>query len=327
MRAVVQDEYGGPEVLSVAEDVEKPVVAGEKDVLVRVRAAGMDQSVWHLMAGSPAPARLMFGLRRPKTRIRGWDVAGHVEEVGPAVTRFKPGDAVFGSSPAGSFADYTCAQEDQLAAAPANLDLAHAAALPVSGVTALQVLRGAAGLQAGQRVLVIGAGGGVGSFAVQVAKVDGAEVTGVCSTSKVGFVRALGADDVVDYTQEDVTARDETWDVIVDIAGHRPLDRLRRVLAPKGTLVFVGAEVPGVLGGMGRQLRAQALGPFVGQSFKAPFARTRTADLETLRELVEAARIKPAVTATYPLDQVPQAIRDMRDGKIHGKAVILVEQT
>jgi NADPH:quinone reductase-like Zn-dependent oxidoreductase len=328
MRAIVQETYSPtPDVLELRDDVAKPAVTGEHDVLVRVRAGGLDQSVWHLMAGQPAPARLVLGLRRPKTAIRGWDVSGHVEAVGAGVTRFKAGDAVFGSSPSGSFADYTCAQEDQLAVAPANLDLAHAAALPVSGQTALQVLRDAAGVQAGQRVLVLGAGGGVGSFAVQVAKVDGAEVTGVCSTSKVDFVRSLGADDVVDYTQEDVTARDETWDVIADIAGHRPLDRLRRVLAPKGTLVFVGAEVPGLLGGMSRQLRAQVIGPFVGQSFKAPFAKTNVKDLETLRDLVEAGKVRPAVTATYPLSEVPQAIRDMRAAKINGKAVILVEDT
>jgi NADPH:quinone reductase-like Zn-dependent oxidoreductase len=327
MRAVLQEAYGGPEVLSLRDDVPKPVVAGEHDVLVRVRAGGLDQGVWHVMTGSPAPARLMFGLRKPRTQVRGWDVAGHVEEVGSAVTRFRPGDAVFGTADGavGSYADYTLTTEDRLASAPANLDLAHAAALPASGVTALQVLRNAAGLRAGQRVLVIGAGGGVGSFAVQVAKADGAEVTGVCSTSKVDFVRGLGADDVIDYTAEDVTARDETWDVVVDIAGHRPLDRLRRILAPKGTLVFVGAEVPGLLGGMSRQWRAQAIGPFVGQTFKAPFARARAADLETLRDLVTAGRVTPAVTETYALAEVPQAIRDLRAGKIRGKAVILVE--
>jgi NADPH:quinone reductase-like Zn-dependent oxidoreductase len=328
MRAVLQETYGGPEVLSLRDDVPRPAVSGERDVLVRVRAGGVDQSVWHLMTGTPLPARLMFGLRRPRAAVRGWDVAGHVEAVGAAVTRFRPGDAVFGTAEGdvGSYAEYTVTTEDKLATAPAGLDLAHAAALPVSGQTALQVLRKAAGLRAGQSVLVIGAGGGVGSYAVQVAKLDGAEVTGVCSTSKVDFVRSLGADDVVDYTAEDVTASDRRWDVVVDIAGHRPLGRLRRILAPRGTLVFVGAEVPGPLGGMGRQLRAQAIGPFVGQSFKAPFSRTTVADLETLRDLVEAGDVTPAVTATYPLAEVPRAIRDLRAGRITGKAVVLVEE-
>jgi NADPH:quinone reductase-like Zn-dependent oxidoreductase len=326
VRAVVQDVYGETDVLQVRDDVEEPAVTGEKDVLVRVHAAGLDQSVWHLMSGKPFPARLMFGLRRPKTRVRGWDLAGHVTAVGSAVTRFKPGDAVFGISQGGSFAEYARAPEDELAAAPAGLPLAHAAALPASGQTALRALRDAGGLRAGQSVLVLGAGGGVGSFAVQVAKADGATVTGVCSTGKVGFVRSLGADDVVDYTAEDVTARGERYDVIVDTAGHRPLRRLRRVLAPKGTLVFVGAEVPGLFGGMGRQLAAAALDPFVGQSFEAPFVRTTTPALETLRELVEAGTVTPAVTATYGLADAPRAIRDLRAAKIHGKAVIQVEE-
>jgi NADPH:quinone reductase-like Zn-dependent oxidoreductase len=322
VRAVVQDRYGTTEALEVR-DVGKPAVAGDEDVLVRVHAAGLDQGVWHLMTGTPLPVRLMFGLRAPKTAIRGWDVAGHVEEVGAAVTRFAPGDAVFGTCD-GSFAEYACTDQSKLAKAPANLDLAHAAALPASGQTALQCVRDHARVEPGQKVLVLGAGGGVGSFAVQLAKVFGASVTGVCSTSKTGLVRSLGADDVVDYTQEDVTARDERYDVIIDTAGNRPLGRLRRVLTPRGTLVIIGAEVPGLLGGMGRSFRAVALSPFAAQSFKMLLSTTKAEDLEALRDLVEAGKVTPAVNATYPLAEAPQAIRDMRDAKILGKAVIVV---
>lgn len=326
MRAVVQDVYGGPEVLRLRDDVAEPVVTGGKDVVVKVHAAGLDQSVWHLLTGTPLPARLMFGLRVPKTPVRGWDVAGHVVAVGPDVTRFVPGDAVFGTGD-GTFADLVATSEDALALAPADLPLDQVAALPISGITALQMLRDAASLRPGQKVLITGAGGGVGSFAVQIAKAEGAHVTAVCSTAKTDFVSSLGADDVIDYTQDGAGLGTGPYDAILDIAGHRPLADLRRVLTRQGVIVFVGAEVPGVFGGMGRQLRAMAMSPFVSQTFKMPLAKTNVADLEKLRDLVESGAVKPAVDATYPLAQVPQAIRDLRQAQIKGKAVILVEES
>jgi NADPH:quinone reductase-like Zn-dependent oxidoreductase len=326
VRAIVQDVYGGPEVLRLSDDVPEPVIGGGKDVLVKVHAAGLDQGVWHLMTGKPLPARLMFGLRVPKTPIRGWDVAGHVVAVGPEVSRLTPGQAVFGSCD-GSFADFVVTTQDTLAAAPAGITLAHAASLPISAVTALQALRDGAELKPGQTVLVLGAGGGVGSFAVQLAKADGAHVTGVCSTAKTDFVTSLGADDVIDYTRDDVTRGSGRYDVIVDTAGHRPLADLRRVLTPKGTILFVGAEVPGLMGGMGRQLAAAARSPFVGQSFKMPMAKVTVPDLEKLAALVDSGAVRPPVTATYPLAQVPEAIADLRAARIKGKAVILVEES
>jgi NADPH:quinone reductase-like Zn-dependent oxidoreductase len=326
VRAVVQDVYGGPEVLRLRDDVTEPIVTAGKDVVVKVHAAGLDQSVWHLLTGTPLPARLMFGLRVPKTPVRGWDVAGHVVAVGPDVTRFVPGNAVFGTGD-GTFADFVVTSEDTLALAPADLSLVLAAALPISGITALQMLHDAAGLRSGQKVLITGAGGGVGSFAVQIAKADGAHVTAVCSTAKTDFVRSLGADDVIDYTKDGAGLGTGPYDAILDIAGHRPLADLRRVLTPKGVIVFVGAEVPGVLGGMGRQLKALAMSPFVGQTFKMPMAKTKVADLERLRALVQSGSVRPAVGASYPLAQVPQAIRDMREARIKGKAVILVAES
>jgi NADPH:quinone reductase-like Zn-dependent oxidoreductase len=322
MRAVVQDVYGGPETLALVDDLPRPQVSGPQDVLVRVRAAGVDPSVWHLMTGTPLPARLAFGLRAPRTRVRGWDVSGVVEAVGSGVTRFSVGDAVFGSTPAGSYAEYVCAAEKSLALAPSSADLALAAALPVSGMTALQGFARAGGVSPSSAVLVIGAGGGVGSMAVQLAKAEGARVVGVCSSGKAEFVRSLGADDVVDYRKTEVTALPDRYDVVVDTAGNRSVKSLRRILAPKGSLVIVGAEVPGLMGGMGRPFRAALLSPFVGQRFVWLFATTRATDLDRLRELVDAGALRPPVTRRYPLAEVPQAIHDLRGGRIEGKAIV-----
>jgi NADPH:quinone reductase-like Zn-dependent oxidoreductase len=323
MKAIVQDRYGGLETLE-HKDIDRP---GPKDdeVLVRVRAAGLDRGVWHLMAGLPYLIRFIgFGVRRPRVRVRGMDVAGTVEAVGGDVTRFQPGDEVFGWAD-GSYAEYVSVPAGNLALKPANLSFEQAAIVPISGFAALQALRDVGQVQAGQRVLVIGAAGGVGSYAVQLAKAFGGRVTGVASARQLELVRSLGADDVVDYTREDVTDGSRHWDLVIDTGGHRPLSRLRRALTPRGTLVIVGSEGRGRwLGGFDRNLRAVALSPFVGQRLGMLSSKTRQDDLQTLRELLEAGKVTPAVSATYPLAEVPEAIRQLVEGHRGGKLVITV---
>jgi NADPH:quinone reductase-like Zn-dependent oxidoreductase len=323
MKAIVQTEYGGADVLRVAE-IDRPAIeAGE--VLLRVDAAGLDRGTWHLMAGQAYLIRLMgFGLRAPKNRIPGLDVAGTVVEVGADVTRFAPGDEVFGISQ-GSFAEYARAREDKLARKPANLSFDQAAVVAVSGLTALQGLCDVGRLEAGQRVLIVGASGGVGTFAVQIAKAFGAEVTGVCSTAKLDLVRSLGADHVIDYTQEDFAAAPERYDLILDVGGSSPLSRLRRALTPRGTLVIVGGENGGRwTGGFGRQLRAVALSPFVRQRLAMKTPHEHHADLERLARLIEAGDVTPVIDRTYPLDQAPDAMRRLEAGEARGKLVITV---
>jgi NADPH:quinone reductase-like Zn-dependent oxidoreductase len=322
MKAIVNDKYGSADVLRL-EDIDKPV-AKDDEVLVRVHAAGMDPSVWHLMTGLPYVVRLMFGVTKPKVRVRGWDVAGTVETVGENVTGFSPGDEVYGSCD-GSFAEYACVKAIYCAQKPANLSLEQAAAVPTSGLTALQSLRDKGHVQAGQKVLITGAGGGVGTFAVQLAKTFGAEVTGVCSGSKADLVRSLGADDVVDYTRQDFADGTRHYDLIVDCAGLCSLSRLRRALAPKGTLVFIGGEGGGrVFPGLGRQLQAAVLGPFVGQRFSGIFARAYAKDLQTMAELIEDGKVTPVIDRTYSLSDAPEAIRHWAEGHSRGKAVITV---
>ncbi len=323
MKAIVQDAYGSADVLELRE-IDKPVV-GDDEVLVRVHAAGVDQGVWHLMAGLPYLVRIAgVGLRAPKNPVRGIDVAGRVEAVGENVTRFGPGDEVFGTC-RGSFAEYACAGADRLVPKPANLTFEQAAAVPVSGCTALQGVRDRGKVRAGQRVLIIGAGGGVGTFAVQLAKAFGAEVTGVCSTTKVELVRSIGADRVIDYTREDFADGRNRFDVILDIAGNRSLSHLRRALAPEGTLVIVGGEGGGRwLGGVDRTLRALVLSPFARQKLGTWIATQPKEDLEALRELLEAGKVTPVVDRTFPLTEVPEAIRYLRDGRARGKVVITV---
>ncbi|MGW6577435.1 NAD(P)-dependent alcohol dehydrogenase [Streptomyces sp. NPDC054945] len=320
MKAIVQDVYGPPEVLRT-EDTERPAPR-RGEVLVRVHAAGVDQGVWHLMAGKPYAVRAVSGLRRPRTRVRGMDVAGVVEAIGPDVTRFRPGDEVYGNC-SGSFAEYARAKEGTLAPKPAGLGFEQAAAVPVSACTALGAVRDSGQVKAGQRVLVLGASGGVGSFAVQVAKAYGAHVTGVCSTTKTDLVRSLGADEVLDYTQEDPVDGSRRYDVILDIAGNRPIARLRRALTPRGTLAIVGGEGGGNwIGGNQRQLGAMLLSPFVGHRLRAHGTLVRSRDLEALTELIEAGSVTPALDRIYPLAEVPDAIRYLRDGHVRGKLVI-----
>ena len=327
MMAIVQDRYGPPDVLELRE-IDRPV-AGPDDVLVRVCAAGVDQGVWHLMAGQPYLARLMgVGFRAPKVPVRGFEVAGRVEAAGGNAAGFQPGDEVFGSCEggSGSFAEYACARVDRLAPKPANLGFEQAAAVPVSGVTALQALRDRAEVRAGQRVLVIGAGGGVGTFAVQLAKAFGAEVTGVCSAAKQELVRSLGADDAIDYTQEDFADGRDRWDVILDTAGNRSLSHLRRALTPHGTLVIVGGEGGGRwLGGFDRQaVRAPVLSLFVGQRLRSLIGAVRADDLQVLRELIEAGKVTPVVDRVYPLSEAADAVRYLRGGHASGKIVLSV---
>src|SRR5215204_3437411 len=264
MKAIVRDTYGSPELLELR-DIDKPRI-GDEEVLVHVRAAGVGRDVWHVMTGLPYPIRLAgYGLRAPKTPVIGSDMAGVVETVGKNVSRFQSGDEVFGIGE-GSYAEYVCAREDKLAPKPANLTFEQAAVVAIMGSTALQALRDHGKVRTGQEVLVIGASGGVGTYAVQIAKAFGAHVTGVCSTTKVDLVRSIGADHVIDYTQEDFAEGDKRYEVILDIGGNSPLARLRRALAPRGILVIVGGEGGGRwLGGTDRQIRAMLLSPFVGQ--------------------------------------------------------------
>jgi len=325
MKAIVQDAYGTEDVLEYR-DIDKPVPKDD-EVLVRVRAAGLDRGVWHVMTGLPYLVRVVvptMGLGRPKVPVRGMDLAGQVEAVGGRVTRFQPGDAVFGWTD-GSYAEYASVPEDQLVPMPANLGFERAAAVPISGLAALQGLRDVGEIQAGQRVLVIGAAGGVGSFAVQLAKAFGAHVTGVGSTSQLDLIRSLGADEVVDYTRDDVTDGSRHWDLILDTAGHRSLSQLRRALIARGTLVIVGSEVRGRwMGGFDRNLRAVALSRLVGQRLRMLSSTPRQDDLQTLQELIETGKVTPVVDRTFPLPETPEAIRHLLRGHGRGKIVITV---
>jgi NADPH:quinone reductase-like Zn-dependent oxidoreductase len=322
VKAIIRDAYGSVDALRLA-DIDQPV-AGEVDVLVHVHAAGVDQGVWHLMTGTPYAMRLAgFGIRAPKNPLLGYDVAGRIEAVGAQVTEFRPGQKVFGTC-RGSFAEYAVARPDRLVPKPDSVGFEQAAALPISGFAALQAVREHGGVRPGQRVLIIGAGGGVGTFAVQIAKADGAEVTGVCSASKTELVRSIGADHVIDYAREDFADGRSRYDVILDIAGNRSLSELRRALTPRGTLVIVGAEDAGNWLGIGRQLRAAALSPFLRQQLGFFISKERRRDLEELRTLLEAGTIRPVVDRTFPLEEVPEAIRYLREGRARGKVVITV---
>ena len=323
MKAIVRDIYGSADVLELR-DIDRPL-AGDDEVVVRVRAAGVDQGVWHVMAGLPYPIRLAgYGLRTPKNPVLGADVAGTVSAVGQKVTRFQPGDEVFGIA-RGSYAECARASDDRLAPKPANLTFEQAAVVAVSGLTALQGLRDHAKVRPGDKVLIIGASGGVGTYAVQVAKAFGAQVTGVCSAAKVDMVRSIGADRVIDYTRDDFADGPQTYDVILDIGGNASLSRLRRALTPKGTLVIAGGETDGRwLGGTDRQLRALLLSRFVGQRLRAFVSRENRGDLDVLKELIEGGKVAPVIDRTYPLSKVPDAIRYVREGHARGKVVITV---
>jgi NADPH:quinone reductase-like Zn-dependent oxidoreductase len=323
MKAAVRHRYGSADAVKF-EAVDRPAVkAGE--VLVRVHAAGVDRGVWHLMAGRPYLMRIAgFGLRAPKNPALGMDLAGVVEAVGNNVKRFQRGDEVFGVG-TGSFGEYALAREDKLAPKPKNLSFEQAAAIGISGMTALQALRDHGRVQSGQDVLIIGASGGVGTFAVQIAKAYGARVTGVCSTAKVEMVRSIGADDVIDYTREDFASREQCYDLILDIGGNSSLSRLRRALNPKGTLVIVGGEGGGPwFGGIDRQLRAMMLSSFVGQKLVSFINRENHEDLIVLKDLIESGKVTPVIDKTYPLADAAEAIRYLVDGRVKGKVVITI---
>ena len=323
MRAIVQSGYGSAHVLGLAE-IAKPEISAN-EVLVKVQAAGMDRGTWHMMTGLPYLIRIMgFGFRGPKDPVPGRDVAGTVDSVGSAVTRFQAGDEVFGIS-RGSFAEYAAAREDKLAHKPAGLSFEQAAVVPISGGTAIQGLHDAGRIQAGQKVLIIGASGGVGTYAVQLAKALGAEVTGVCSTAKVDLVRSIGADHVVDYTREDFADGAPGYDLILDIGGNSRLSRLRRALAPKGTLVIVGGEEGGKwTGGFGRQIRALGLSLFVRQRLTMLSSKEHYTHIEAVGRFIEAGQVDPIVGETYTLAEVPDAMRHLEAGKARGKISITI---
>jgi NADPH:quinone reductase-like Zn-dependent oxidoreductase len=325
MKAIVQDTYGSADVLELA-DIDVPEV-GDDDVLLRVQAASAHIGDWHVMTGLPYLIRIVvpdLGLRAPKGRVRGMDVAGRIEAVGKQVTHFQPGNEAMGIC-MGSFAELAIARPDKLVPKPANLTFEQAAACPISGLAALQAARDRGQVQPGQKLLIIGAGGAVGTFAVQIAKAFGAHVTGVCSTSKVDLVRSLGADEVIDYTHEDFAESGERYDAILDTAGARSVPQLRRALTPKGALVIVGSEGGGRwLGGFGRNLRAQMLSPFVSQKLGLFASKERGKDLVVLKELIEAGKVTPVIGATFPLGEVPEAMRHLEAGHARGKIVITI---
>jgi NADPH:quinone reductase-like Zn-dependent oxidoreductase len=323
MEAAVRHQYGSADSVKLAE-IERPVVK-DGEVLVRVRAAGVDRGVWHLMTGRPYLMRIAgVGFGAPKNPVLGMDVAGVVEAVGTKVTRFQRGDEVFGIG-AGSFAEYALAREDKLTHKPENLTFEQAATVGISGSTALQALRDHGNVQPGQEVLIIGASGGVGTFAVQIAKALGARVTAVCSTGKMEMVRSIGADRVIDYTRDDFAASAQRYDLIIDIGGNSTIARLRRALTPKGTLVIVGGEGGGAwFGGIDRQLRAMILSRLVGQKLVSFINKENYEYLVVLKDLIESGKVKPVIDRTFPLAEVPDAIRRLLDGKAGGKIAITI---
>ncbi len=336
MKAIVQDTYGSPDVLELR-DIDKPVVQDD-EVLVRVRAASVHPDIWHVLTGLPYVLRMMgAGLRKPKNPVPGTDLAGVVESVGKNVTRFRPGDGVFGETlkgmqwiNGGAYAEYATAPEDALARKPANVTFEQAAAVPTSALIALPSLRAGGEIQAGQKVLVNGAGGGVGTIAVQLAKAFGADVTGVDSTSKLEMVRSLGADQVIDYTQEDFTQRGERYDLIFDIPGNHSLSACRRALEPTGTYVLIGHDNYGKgmrrwVGLLPRMFKLAAMSLFVSQLPDLRFSMPdKKESMALLKELLESGKLTPHIDRTYPLNQVPEAIRYLQEGNAKGKVVITV---
>jgi NADPH:quinone reductase-like Zn-dependent oxidoreductase len=320
MKAIVQSRYGSPEVLRL-EEIYKPVVKDD-DVLVRVRAAAVNIGDWHLLRGMPYVVRLVSGVRGPRRPIPGLDIAGEVEAVGGNVKQLRPGDDVFGWCN-GAFAEYASAAENNLLPKPANLTFEQSAAVGDSAFTALAAVRDQGKVRPGQRVLINGASGGVGTFAVQIAKSFGAHVTGVCGTRNVDMIRSIGADQVIDYTKEDFTQSAERYDAMLDLVGSRSLSDCRRALTPRGTYVVVGVKDMGRWFGLGRQFKALSLSPFVGQRMRVFVVRHNKEDLAVLKELVEAGKVAPVIDRHYALRDVPEALRYQGDGHAQGKIVIV----
>jgi NADPH:quinone reductase-like Zn-dependent oxidoreductase len=319
MKAIVYHTYGPPDVLQ-CEDIDKPTAA-DNEVLIKVRAASVNPLDWRFMRGTPYIIRVMTGLRKPKITRPGVDVAGEVEAVGRNVTQFAPGDEVFGSC-RGAFAEYACTPESALARKPGNVTFEQAACVNVAALTALQGLRGKGGVQPGQKVLINGAAGGVGTFAVQIAKAFGADVTGVCSTRNVDMVRSIGADRVIDYTEENFTNSGQRYDVIFDCAGNHSLSAFRRVLSPRGTYVIVGGHDAGAV--IWRLIRALVLSRFVSQTFVAVMTRRSQADLTLMSELMTAGKVTPVIDRRFGLSEVPEALRYVEGGHARGKVIITV---
>ena len=319
MKAIIQTRYGSPDVLRLAE-VDKPV-AKDDEVLVHVRAAAINIGDWHLVRGMPYVVRLVAGLRRPRRQIPGLDIAGQVEAVGANVQQFRPGDDVFGWC-TGAFAEYASAAASNLLPTASNLTLEQSAAVGDSAFTALAAVRDQGKVQPGQRVLINGASGGVGTFAVQIAKAFGANVTGICSTPNLDMVRSIGADEVIDYTKEDFTRTGQRYDVMLDLVGSHSFSDCRRVLTPRGTYVVVGVKDMGRWLGLGRQFKALLLSPFVRQRMRVFVVRHNSEDLAVLKELVEAGKLMPVIDRRYALSDVPEALRHQGEGHARGKSVI-----
>jgi NADPH:quinone reductase-like Zn-dependent oxidoreductase len=323
MRAIVYDKYGPPDVLELKE-IDKPTVKDD-DVLVRVRAASLNPYDWHFMTGLPYVGRLSFGLLKPKANGLGADLAGQVAAVGKNVTRFRPGDDVLGEVETGALAEYVCVPQDTVVLKPANLTFEQAAAVPMGALTALQGLRDHGRIEPGQQVLINGASGGVGTFAVQIARSFGADVTGVCSTRNVDLVRSIGADQVVDYTGEDFTQSGRCFDLMFDNVGNRSLSECRSVLKPRGIyLASFGQPENPWLGPTAQLLRMMVLAPFVSQKLLTFVAKPNTQDLLLTKELLEAGKVTPVIDRTYPLSEVPDAMRYLAEGHAQGKVVITV---
>jgi len=321
MQAIVYHKYGSPEVLRL-EEVEQPT-PGDREILMKVRAASVNPYDWHLLTGLPYVARLQFGLLRPRVTAPGIDVAGQVEVRGKAVTRYRPGDYGFGSVGAGGLAEYVCISEDLMVSKPSKLTFEQAAAVPAAGLTALQGLRDHGRIEAGQKVLINGASGGVGTFAVQIAKAFGADVTGVCSKRNVDLVQSIGADQVVDYTREDFTRGQQRYDLILDNVGNRSLSACRRVLTPKGVYVSsFGRPENRWLGPFAQLIEMKVMSPFVSHGLRSFVTAPNGEDLEVLQELLEAGKVTPIVDRTYPLSQTPDALRYLEEGHARGKVVI-----
>jgi NADPH:quinone reductase-like Zn-dependent oxidoreductase len=326
MKAIVNTKYGPPDVLELTE-VEKPVPKDD-EALVKVHAASVNPADWHLLRGTPHIARLQLGLRKPKETVLGCDVAGQVEAIGKNVTMLQPGDGVFGSPfmhGFGAFAERVCVPEELLAPKPATLSFGQAAAVPLAASTALQGLRDHGRIESGQKVLIIGASGGVGTFAVQIARYFGAEVTGVCSTRNVEMARSLGADHVIDYTKEDFTRSGRKYDLIFQLAGTRSPSDCRRALTPEGTLVQISGESDGRwIGPVDRIIKALVLSPFVSQKMASFTVKPNKEDLRFLGQLIEAGKVAPVIDRVYPLSETPEAIRYLENGHARGKVVITV---
>lgn len=322
MKAIVQDRYGAPEDVLKLQEIDMPTV-GNSEALVRVHAAPVSGDDWHLMRGLPYLARLIVGLRRPKNRIPGLDVAGTVEAVGKEVTTLQRGDEVFGWCD-GSLAQYVSVPVGQLLVKPANLTLEEAASVPIAAFTALQGVRDRGQIRPGQKVLITGASGGVGMYAVQIAKAYGAEVTGVCSTAKMDLVRSVGADHVIDHTKQDFSETSDRFDVLIDIYGNPSLSACTRVLKPGGTLVFIGGTGGRWLMGIDRWLRAMLLAPFLRLKVRLLVHKDRLEDLVTIRDLIEAGKVTPVLDMAYPLAEVSNAIQYVTEGHARGRVMISI---